>query len=146
MILLKTEEQIGGIRKSCKLLAQLFETLNGRIVAGMSTYDIDQICHDFIIKHGGKPAFLHYEGFPKSCCISINEVVCHGIPSKKTILKEGDIVNIDIPAYSISINVSDEELEKRRKEYVKPEPKIKSGWLERYSRLVSSSNTGAVMK
>ena len=62
------------------------------------------------------------------------------------LVREGDTVNIDIPAYSISIDVSDEELEKRRKEYVKPEPKIKSGWLERYSRLVSSSNTGAIMK
>ncbi len=62
------------------------------------------------------------------------------------LVREGDTVNIDIPDYSISIDVSDEELEKRRKEYVKPEPKIKSGWLERYSRLVSSSNTGAIMK
>ena len=62
------------------------------------------------------------------------------------LVKEGDIIDIDIPNYSIGVRVSDEELAERRKNYVKPEPKVKGGWLERYSRLVSSSNTGAVMK
>ena len=57
---------------------------------------IDKAVQDYIESHGGYPSCLHYEGFPKSCCISINDVVCHGIPSKKTILKEGDIVNVDI--------------------------------------------------
>ena len=96
MILLKTEEQINGIRKSCHLLAQLFDSLEGRIVAGMSTWDIDQLCHDFIIKHGGKPAFLHYEGFPASACVSVNEEVIHGIPKRKKILQEGDEVSVDL--------------------------------------------------
>ena len=96
MILLKTEEQINGIRKSCHLLAQLFDSLEGRIVAGMSTWDIDQMCHDFIIKHGGKPAFLHYEGFPASACVSVNEEVIHGIPKRKKILHEGDEVSVDL--------------------------------------------------
>ncbi len=96
MILLKTEEQINGIRKSCHLLAQLFDSLEGKIVAGMSTWDIDQICHDFIIKHGGKPAFLHYEGFPASACVSVNEEVIHGIPKRKRILHEGDEVSVDL--------------------------------------------------
>ena len=62
------------------------------------------------------------------------------------LLREGDIIDINIPEYSISARVSDEEFDKRRKEYVKPEKKVKSGWLERYSRLVSSANTGAVLK
>ena len=62
------------------------------------------------------------------------------------LVKEGDIIDIDIPSYSINVRVSDEELEARRKEYVKPEPKVKDGWLLRYSRLVSSANTGAVLK
>ena len=66
------------------------------VKAGISTAEIDQAVHDFIVSKGGYPSCLNYEGFPKSVCISINEVVCHGIPSPKTILKEGDILNIDI--------------------------------------------------
>lgn len=96
MILLKTDQQIDGIRKSCKLLAQLLDSLDGRIVSGMSTWDIDQICHEFIIKHGGKPAFLHYEGFPASACVSVNEEIIHGIPKRKRIIHDGDIVSVDL--------------------------------------------------
>ena len=96
MILLKTNEQIDGIRKSCKLLARLLDSLDGKIVAGMSTWDIDQICHEFIIKHGGKPAFLHYEGFPASACVSVNEEIIHGIPKRKRIIQDGDIVSVDL--------------------------------------------------
>ena len=96
MILLKTDEQINGIRKSCRLLAQLLDSLEGKITAGMSTMDIDKICHDFIIKNGGRPAFLHYEGFPATACVSVNEEVIHGIPKKNRILKEGDIVTADL--------------------------------------------------
>ncbi|MBQ6672810.1 MAG: type I methionyl aminopeptidase, partial [Spirochaetales bacterium] len=95
MILLKTEEQIDGIRKSCKLLAQLLEYMDGKIAPGMSTWDVDQKCHEFIVKHGGKPAFLHFEGFPGSVCVSVNEEVIHGIPRKKHIIHDGDIVTID---------------------------------------------------
>ena len=95
MILLKTEEQIDGIRRSCKLLAQLLEYMDGKIAPGMSTWDVDQKCHDFIVKHGGKPAFLHFEGFPGSVCVSVNEEVIHGIPRKKHIIHDGDIVTID---------------------------------------------------
>lgn len=62
------------------------------------------------------------------------------------LVQEGDIIDIDIPSYSINVRVSDEEFENRKKNYVKPEPKVKGGWLERYSRLVSSANTGAVLK
>jgi methionyl aminopeptidase len=95
MIHLKNESQIDGIRKSCKLLAQLFEELIPEVKAGMSTADIDALCVDFITKHGGKPAW-HQEGFPGAACISINEEVIHGLPSKKKFLKEGDIVSLDI--------------------------------------------------
>lgn len=96
MIQLKTEEQIDGIRKSCHLLCQLLDSLDGKIVAGMSTMDIDKMCYDFIIKHGGKPAFLHYEGFPATACVSVNEEIIHGIPKKKKIIHEGDIVSVDL--------------------------------------------------
>lgn len=95
MIRLKNENQIDGIRKSCKLLAELFEELLPQVKEGMSTQDIDDICVDFITKHGGKPAW-HQEGFPGAACISVNEEVIHGLPSKKKILKKGDIVSLDI--------------------------------------------------
>lgn len=96
MILLKTDEQIDGIRKSCHLLCQLLDSLEGRIVAGMSTMDVDRICYDFIIKHHGKPAFLNFEGFPATACVSVNEEIIHGIPKKKRIIHEGDLVSVDL--------------------------------------------------
>lgn len=96
MIYLKTEEQIDGIRKSCRMLCDLLDTLEeGRIKPGMSTKDLDAFCHDWIISHGGKPAILHYEGFPASTCISVNEEVIHGIPRRNKIIQEGDIVSVD---------------------------------------------------
>ena len=63
---------------------------------GMSTAEIDKIVYDYTVSHGGIPAPLNYEGFPKSVCTSVNEVVCHGIPSEEEILEEGDIVNVDV--------------------------------------------------
>lgn len=96
MIRLKTEEQIKRIRESCHITANLMEQLSTFIEPGMSTWDIDQYCYEFIVGHKGVPAFLHYEGFPATACISINEEVIHGIPSKKTIIKEGDLVDVDL--------------------------------------------------
>ncbi|MGI5174105.1 type I methionyl aminopeptidase [Treponema sp. OMZ 840] len=95
MIRLKNETQINGIRESCKLLARLFEELLPKVKEGMSTKAIDDICVAFIKKHGGKPAWYR-ENFPGAACISVNDEVIHGIPSKKRILEEGDIVSIDI--------------------------------------------------
>src|SRR5574344_1006468 len=95
MIRIKNEKQIEGIRKSCKLLAQLFEELLPKVKEGMSTKAVDDICVEFITRHGGKPAW-YQEGFPGAACISVNEEVIHGLPSKKRILKEGDIVSLDI--------------------------------------------------
>ncbi len=66
---------------------------------GMSTYDLDRIVHDYIVSHGAKPSFLHYNGFPASACISVNDTVIHGIPSKTEKLKKGDIVSVDVGAY-----------------------------------------------
>ncbi len=96
MIRLKTEQQIQGIREACHLTAQLMETLPSFMEPGMSTLDIDQYCYQFIVKHKGIPAFLHYEGFPATACISVNEEVIHGIPSSKKIIKEGDLVDVDL--------------------------------------------------
>lgn len=95
MIRIKNEKQIEGIRKSCKLLAQLFEELLPKVKEGMSTKAVDDICVEFITRYGGKPAW-YQEGFPGAACISVNEEVIHGLPSKKRILKEGDIVSLDI--------------------------------------------------
>lgn len=97
MITIKNEKQIEGIRKSCNELGKLLDILeSGFIKEGMSTKDIDNFCYDYIINLGGTPAFLNYGGFPASACTSVNEVVIHGIPSKKKILKNGDLVSIDL--------------------------------------------------
>ena len=94
MIRLKNEKQIDGIRKSCKLLAQMFDEIIPKIHAGMSTYDIDQLAVKFIKAHGGTPAW-YSTGFPGALCISVNDEVIHGIPSKHRHIKEGDIVSLD---------------------------------------------------
>ncbi len=96
MILIKSEDQIERIRESCQLLAQLHEELASFVRAGMSTMDVDSFAYDYIIRHKGTPAFLHYMGFPATCCISINEEVIHGIPSSDRIIQDGDIVSLDI--------------------------------------------------
>lgn len=95
MIRLKNEKQIAGIRESCHLLADLYKWLIPQVQAGMSTRDIDDLCVDFITKHGGKPAWYR-EGFDGAACISVNDAVIHGIPSKKFKIHNGDIVSLDI--------------------------------------------------
>ena len=95
MIQLKNEEQIEGIRKSCRLLARLHEELRGYVAAGMTTKQVDEFCYSFITDHKGKPAFLGYMGFPATACISVNEEIIHGIPGKR-VLHSGDLVSIDL--------------------------------------------------
>ncbi len=96
MIRLKNKDQIRGIRRSCKLLAELFVKLEEEIRVGISTWDIDQIAETFIRERGGKGAFKNFHGFPATVCTSRNDRVIHGIPSKKEILQEGDILGCDI--------------------------------------------------
>lgn len=93
--LIKTPEQIDGIRRAGTLNTAVLDHVAEHIHEGMSTQDIDKLVHEFTIQHGGIPAPLNYEGFPKSCCTSINEVVCHGIPDAEEILEAGDIINVD---------------------------------------------------
>ena len=93
--LIKTPEQIEGIRESGKINTAVLDLVAENIHEGMSTEEIDKLCYDYTIEHGAVPACLNYEGFPKSVCVSINEEVCHGIPSPDVILEEGDIVNVD---------------------------------------------------
>lgn len=95
MIYLKNREQIEGIRKSCKLLAEAFYFLEEQIAPGISSQDIDELIHHYIRDKDAYPAFLDYEGFPASICTSVNDTVIHGIPDKIP-LKEGDIISLDL--------------------------------------------------
>ena len=94
--LLKTPEQIEKIRESAKLNTAVLDYVAANIKAGMSTQDIDDLVYSYTTEHGGIPAPLNYEGFPKSVCTSINNVICHGIPNEYEILEEGDIINVDV--------------------------------------------------
>ena len=93
--MIKTLEQIEGIRESCKINVAVLDYVAEHIKAGVTTEEIDQWVYNETTRMGGIPAPLGYEGFPKSVCTSINDQVCHGIPSEEDILKEGDIVNVD---------------------------------------------------
>jgi methionyl aminopeptidase len=94
--IIKTPEQIQGIRESAKINIAVLDEVADKIHIGMSTEEIDRIVYDTTTKMGGIPAPLNYEGFPKSVCTSINSVVCHGIPDENEILKDGDIINVDV--------------------------------------------------
>ena len=94
--LLKTKEQIEGIRHAGKINTMVLDKIAEVIKEGMSTEELNKIAHEYTIELGGTPAPLNYHGFPKSICTSINEVVCHGIPSDDEVLKSGDIVNVDV--------------------------------------------------
>jgi methionyl aminopeptidase len=93
--LIKTPEQIEGIRKGGIINTGVLDLVAKEIRAGMSTLEIDKLVYEYTRDHGAIPATLGYEGFPKSCCTSVNEVVCHGIPNEYEILEEGDIINVD---------------------------------------------------
>ncbi len=94
--LIKTPEQIEKIKESCKINIAVLDYVAENIKAGVTTEDIDKWVYEKTSELGGIPAPLNYEGFPKSVCTSINEVVCHGIPSDKVIVKDGDIINVDV--------------------------------------------------
>lgn len=94
--MIKSKEQIQGIRDSSVINIAVLDAVEKMIGPGVTTQQIDDLVHDMTVRMGGFPAPLNYEGFPKSVCTSINEVVCHGIPSDEVILKDGDIVNVDV--------------------------------------------------
>ena len=83
------------MRKAGSLASQVLDFITPYVKESVTTNELDKLCHDFIVSKGAIPAPLNYKGFPKSICTSVNHVVCHGIPSDKT-LKDGDIMNIDI--------------------------------------------------
>ena len=94
--MIKTAEQIEGIRKSAAINTAVLDLVAEQIHAGMSTEEINTLVYNYTVAHGAIPAPLNYEGFPKSVCTSLNDEVCHGIPDKRVILRDGDIINVDV--------------------------------------------------
>jgi methionyl aminopeptidase len=92
---LKKKSDIEGIRKAGQLVLDTLDLVESQITPGMRTDEINTLVHEYTINHGAIPAPLNYRGFPKSVCVSINEVICHGIPGKR-VIRDGDIVNVDI--------------------------------------------------
>ena len=98
MIVLKSAREIDIMRKACQISAEALRLAGEAVKEGVSTYEIDKIAYDFIKKQGAEPNFLNYNGYPATACISINDEIIHGIPSKNRILHRGDIVSIDLGA------------------------------------------------
>ena len=94
--LIKTPEQIEKIKESCRINTAILDLVSEKIRCGMSTEEINTIVHNFTIENGAIPAPLNFHGYPKSVCTSLNDEVCHGIPSSEVILQDGDIINVDV--------------------------------------------------
>jgi methionyl aminopeptidase len=96
-VTIKSADEIEKMRVAGRLAAEVLEMIEDHVVAGITTDQLDKICHDYIVNtQDAIPAPLNYRGFPKSICTSVNHVICHGIPSEKKTLKNGDIINVDI--------------------------------------------------
>jgi methionyl aminopeptidase len=95
-VIVKTPEQVEGIRRSGALAVETLAYLKQFVQPGVNTWTLNQKCDEYVRDHEALPATLHYNKFPASCCVSPNDVVCHGVPNKKTWLREGDILNIDV--------------------------------------------------
>lgn len=95
IIYLFGDQDFEGMRKAGRLASQTLDFITPHVKAGITTGELDKLCHDYILAHGATPAPLGYRGYPKSICTSINHVVCHGIPGDKKLM-EGDILNIDV--------------------------------------------------
>lgn len=94
--LIKNAKEIAEIKKSAQINTGVLDYVASKIHVGMSTAEIDQLVYEYTVSHGAIPAPLGYEGFPKSCCTSINDEVCHGIPDERILLQDGDIINVDV--------------------------------------------------
>lgn len=97
MVTLKTKSELQSLQKAGRLTAMALRAGGEAVRPGVTTAQIDHLIHDFIVRHGGIPSFLHYGGFPASACISVNDEIIHGIPGSR-VLREGDIVSIDVGA------------------------------------------------
>lgn len=99
MIHIKSKREIELMKKTCLLAAKTLDFIRPYVISGVSTQYLNDLCHQYITENGAYPSPLNYHGFPKSICTSINEVICHGIPSSKDVIKDGDIVNVDVTTY-----------------------------------------------
>ena len=99
MVSIKTARELSVMKDACRISAEALRAAGEAVKPGISTFEIDTIVRRYIEKQGASPSFLGYGGFPASACISVNSVVIHGIPAKTAVLKEGDIVSIDVGAY-----------------------------------------------
>jgi methionyl aminopeptidase len=99
MVVIKSSRELQQMKEACRISANALVVAGKAVQPGVSTHEIDTIVRKYIEKEGATPSFLGYGGFPASACISVNNVVIHGIPSKKQILKEGDIVSVDVGAF-----------------------------------------------
>ena len=99
MVYIRNTDEINKLRACNVLVVEVLDALESLLKDGVSTYDLDRFAEEMVLKKGAKPAFKGYRGFPASVCISINEEVVHGIPSKKKIIKNGDLVSIDFGVY-----------------------------------------------
>ena len=104
MIVLKTTRELSLMKEACRISAGALRVAGEAVKPGVSTAEIDRIAYEYIISQGAEPNFLHLYGFPATACISVNDEVIHGIPSKERILKEGDIVSIDLGAKKHGFN------------------------------------------
>jgi methionyl aminopeptidase len=93
---IKSPHDIEKMRATCRLAASVLDFIRPHVQPGVSTLELDRLCHEYILDHDAIPAPLNYKGFPKSICTSVNEVICHGIPSDDVVLRDGDIINVDI--------------------------------------------------
>ena len=144
MIFLKTEEEIELMRAADQIVAITLGEMGKMIAPGVTTAQLNKRADEVIRDHGAVPNFLNYGGFPASICASINDVVVHGIPSDDQVLKDGDIISIDIPNNRLELKISDEEFAERMANFV-PKKKELSGYLKRYAALVSSGAKGAIL-
>ena len=94
--IIKTKEQVEKIKESARINNAVLDLVSEKVTEGMTTEDINKIVHDYTVSQGAEPAPLGYGGFPKSVCTSINNEICHGIPSENVVLKDGDILNVDV--------------------------------------------------
>ena len=144
--MIKNKQQIEGIKKAAVVNNGLLDHIEKNIKIGMSTEDIDVLTREYLKEHNAHSADLNYEGYPKSICTSINDVVCHGIPSPNVILKDGDIISIDIDNHELNVLVSDQEMEARKAKWQPRTPQVTTGYLARYASLVTSADRGAVLQ
>jgi methionyl aminopeptidase len=98
VIQIKNAKELDGMRRACAISAAALKYAGDHIEAGMTTWELDKLIYDFIVKHGAKPNFKGLYGFPGTACISLNDTVIHGIPSRKQVIRPGDIISVDTGA------------------------------------------------